>query len=310
VDELWQRFRTFWTPVLWGIGVFLAGLIVVHIVTPDPEVGTTANARLAQSIKNRSAPTPQQISQAKAGAEALEGRVASWSGLFDQRRGEGKDPDEKDLVRAAAEEALAAAILRGSGDVSEFDGDAAAAAQARARYDRAVEESLALLKTQDPNVGYSRLQAEVVGELAVRANRADVDVEPEEFGLSAVTSIDRAELPHRLLNLALIARVVDVAIRQGVRSIDSILLESSDASLGAMNAAAFLSLWPVEVTLTAEPDALRGVLAMLTDPARPTVLGSSVWKAVGKKSDLVKATMRLYSVRVRPSASLRLDSEE
>ena len=29
MDELWQRYRAFWTPVLWGVGVFLAGLIVV-----------------------------------------------------------------------------------------------------------------------------------------------------------------------------------------------------------------------------------------------------------------------------------------
>ena len=29
MDELWQRYRTFWTPVLIGLGVFLIGVIAV-----------------------------------------------------------------------------------------------------------------------------------------------------------------------------------------------------------------------------------------------------------------------------------------
>ena len=37
MDELWQRYRGFWTPVLIGLGVFLVGLIAVHILTEDPE---------------------------------------------------------------------------------------------------------------------------------------------------------------------------------------------------------------------------------------------------------------------------------
>jgi hypothetical protein len=310
MDELWQRFRTFWTPVLWGIGVFLAGLIAVHVMTPDPEAGEAANRRLIASIRDRSAPTPAQIAAAKRGAEALEERANDWASRLDQRRGDGKDPEEKDLVRAAVAEALTAAILRGGGGEAAFDGDAAAAAQAKARYDQVVEDSLALLKTQDPNVGYSRLQAEVVQELAGRANRADVDVDADDFGLSAVTSIDRAELPRRLLNLALIARVVDLAVRSGVRSIDSVSIQTPDVALEALASDAFLSMWPVEFAITGEPAALQEVVDALTDPTHPTALGPCSWKALGKKSDLVKATMRVYSVRVRPSAPLGLETEE
>jgi hypothetical protein len=304
MDELWQRFRTFWTPVLWGLGVFLAGLIVVHVVTPDPEVGRQRNEADVKRLKDRTAPTPRQISAADSNADLLEERSASLASLLDQRRGEGRDPEEKDLVRAAVTEALTAAILRG-GSLDAFDGDATAAAEARARHDRAVEDSLALLRTQDPNVGYSRLQSEVVQELATRANRADVDVAAEEFGLSTVTSVDRAALPRRVLNLALIARVVDEAIRAPVRSIDrvDILLPEADRD-------EFLAMWEVEVALTGHPAALAKVLDSVTDPARPTALGTSNWKSVGRKSDLVQATMRLASVRVRPSAPTRFEVKE
>ena len=41
MDELWQRYKGFWTPVLWGVGVFLVGLIVVHMMTGDPDAGRT-----------------------------------------------------------------------------------------------------------------------------------------------------------------------------------------------------------------------------------------------------------------------------
>ena len=76
-----------------------------------------------------------------------------------------------------------------------------------------------MLRTQDPNVAFSRIKADVVQTLSVRANRADVDVgtSAEEFGLGSIASVDRAELPRRLANLALIATVLDVAIRENVR---------------------------------------------------------------------------------------------
>jgi hypothetical protein len=306
VDELWQRFRTFWTPVLWGIGVFLAGLIVVHILTPDPEAGVRTNESIARSIKGRTAPAPAQIRGARENAELLGSHVVPWAARLDQRRGDGKDPELKDVVKTAAADALAAAFLRGN-DPKAFEGDATAAAEAKARYDRTLEDALGLLQTQDPNVGYSRLQAEVVGELAVRANRADVDVGADEFGLSSITSIDRADLPRRLSNLALVARVVDLAIRARVRSIDAIGFPTLGEGLAGDP---FLALWPVEATLTGTPSALREVLDALVASERPTALGSTTWAAAGKKSDLVTCSMTLYSVRVRPSVSLRLESEE
>jgi hypothetical protein len=304
VDELWQRFRTFWTPVLWGLGVFLAGLIVVHVLTPDPESGRRRNENLARDLKGRAAASSGQIGAASENADALGDRALALASRLDQRRGEGRDPEEKDLVRAAVTEAIGAAFLRGGG-LDGFDGDASAAAEAKARADRAIEESLALLRTQDPNVGYSRLQDEVVSELATRANRADVDVEAEEFGLSSITSVDRASLPQRLLNLALLARVVDEAIRAGVRSIDRVALPPI---LGGEDPV--VSEWEVEVAMTGEPAALARVLDAVTDPARPVVLGNSQWKSVGRKSDLVQATMRLASVRVRVSAPARFDVKE
>jgi hypothetical protein len=309
VDELWQRFRTFWTPVLWGIGVFLAGLIAVHVMSPDPEAGVRSNAQLSSAIAKTPAPVAAQISRTNEAADLLEERVLALASRLDQRRGEGKDPEQKDLVRTAAADALAAAILRGAGDPKDFDGDAAAAAEARTRYDRALEETLELLRTQDPNVGYSRLQAEVVQELSVRANRADVDVEEGEFGLASVTSIDRADLPRRLSNLALVARFVDLAVRSGVRSIGAITFPTSDAGeQGASDA--FLSLWPVRVSTTARPEALRRILDVLTDPERPTAVGPSTWEVPGRKSDLVQCSMTLYSVRARPTQPLRLETEQ
>ena len=63
MDELWQRYRAFWLPVLYGVGAFLAGLIVVHIVTPDPEAGQSQNAARVRTISNFTAPTAPQMRQ-------------------------------------------------------------------------------------------------------------------------------------------------------------------------------------------------------------------------------------------------------
>jgi hypothetical protein len=315
MDELWQRYRTFWTPILWGVGVFLAGLVVVHVLTDDPAAGAGQNASLSSAIKQRSAPTPAQIASVKANVDGREGdaarpglakRAQEWAQRIDQRHGE-----EEDVLRAAVKQSLDAAILRSAapGDASAFEGDPVAAAQARSRRDQLLEERLTLLRTLDPNVGFSRLQADVVSELAVRANRADVDLGAEDFGLSAITSVDRADLPRRLLNLALIAQVVDVAIRAGVRSIDAVSLLSPDVQLQVQGADAFLSEWPLQVDLTGDPRSLKAVLTMLTDPARPTALGTSSWKHSGKKDGLVKAQMKVYSVRSSPAAPLNLEAE-
>ena len=43
------------------------------------------------------------------------------------------------------------------------------------------------------------------------------DLEADLLGFAAVSSVPRGELERRLANLALVARVVDVAIRHGAR---------------------------------------------------------------------------------------------
>jgi hypothetical protein len=306
VDELWQRYRTFWTPILWGLGVFLVGLIVVHVLTGDPEQGAQENDTKASAIKHKKAPTARQTAALRDAALPLRKRVADFGKRLDQRHGQ-----EGDVAKSAVTQALVAAIARGRlpADPAAFDGDAAAASAATALCQQRIDERIAQLGSQDPNVSFSRLQADVVQELAVRANRADVDVNAEEFGLAAVTSVDRSDLPRRLENLALIATVVDVAIREGVRSIDAIAILPSGVRLESQGADPFLQEWPVKIDLTGPPEALGQILDVLTDGERPIVMGDSVWKASDKKNGLVKAELKVESVRIRVDAPLGLDNE-
>ena len=146
-------------------------------------------------------------------------------------------------------------------------------------------------------------------ELAVRANRADVDVDVEEFGLS-IASVDRSSIVRYLANLALVATVLDVAIREGVRSVDSIVLLPSEIRGSVEATDPFLQEWPVKIDITGPPEALTAVLDLLTDPRRPTVFGSTSWRQVARKEGLVKGEFKLYSVRVRPAAALGLEKEE
>jgi hypothetical protein len=309
VDELWQRYRTFWVPVLYGVGAFLAGLIVVHIVTSDPEVGVSQNESKVRVIKGFTAPSETQIKGAKKNIEALKAQLDAKARVLDQRHGDGDDP-----IDAFTKQALRAALLRGSepADPERFDGDATAASQASARYTQMLADSVSRLRNQDPNVAFSRLRADVVGELSIRANRADVDVGAggEEFGLSSsvIASVDRAELPRRLANLALIATVLDVAIREGVRSIDTVVIENPETH-AVQTGDQFVAEWPVKVTVTGTPDALSAILNLLTDPAKPTALGSCSWKQADrtKKNGLVRAEMKLYSVQVRPDVKINLE---
>jgi hypothetical protein len=308
VDELWQRYRTFWVPVLYGVGAFLAGLIVVHVITSDPEAGVSQNGAKVRQIKNFIAPTPGQLKGARDNSKTLKDAVEAKARLLDQRHGDGED-----FTEAFVRQALRAAILRGAApaELERFDGDANARDQASVRYEKLVADSVDRLRNQDPNVAFSRLRADVAGELSIRANRADVDVASgaEEFGLSSVTSVERSELPRRLANLALIATVLDAAIREGVRSIDGVSILAPEIRLTTQAADSFLAEWPVKVDLTGTPESLTAILNLLTDPARPTPLGTCSWKQTQKKDGLVKAEMRLYSIRVRPAVSLGLDSE-
>jgi hypothetical protein len=292
--------------VLWGIGAFLAGLIVVHIVTDDPEAGVRSNQNAATSIKNKIAPNQAQIRAAKESGDVLEQRVLAFAKLLDQRH-----EDAEDALEASAMQALTAAVLRGSrpADAAAFDGDSAAAAAANGRYQQLLADCLSRLRTQDPNVSYSRLKADVVQELLIRANRADVDVDAEEFGL-VVPSVERASLPRYLANLALVATVVDIAIREGVHSIDAVTIMNPEIHGSVESSDPFLQEWPVKIDLSAPPDTLGAILRVLTDPKRPTALGSSSWRQITNKAGLVKGEFKLYSVRVRPTATLGLEKEE
>ena len=306
MDELWQRYRAFWTPVLWGIGVFLAGLIVVHMMTDDPETRVKENENLARAIRLKIAPSKSQIDAAKAGSEEFDRRHQSFAKLVDQRHG-----DDEDVIAAFLKQILRAAILRGAqpADPAAFEGDTAAAAQANVRYEQLFTDRMAALRSQDPNVAFSRVKADAVSELAIRANRADVDVDAEEFGIS-IASVDRASLPRYLASLALVANVIDVAIREGVRSIDSVVLLPSEVRGSVETADPFVQEWPVKIDVTGPPETLTAILDMLTDPKRPTALGSTSWKQVARKEGLVKGEFKLYSIRVRPAASLGLEKEE
>lgn len=306
MDELWQRYRAFWTPVLWGIGVFLAGLIVVHIVTDDPESGVKANENQARTIKQKIAPSPAQIRTARESADLLDGRAQAFAKLLDQRHGDAEDPIDAFLTQA-----YTAAILRGKrpADPAAFDGDTAAATQANTRFEQLHTDRLAALRSQDPNVSFSRVKADVVSELAIRCNRADVDVDAEEFGMT-IASVDRSSLTRYLASLALVATVVDVGIREGIRSVDAVVLLPSEVRGSVESAEPFLQEWPVKIDITAPPDTLTSILDMVTDPKRPTVMGSSSWKQVARKEGLVKGEFKLYSIRVRPSATLGLEKEE
>jgi len=306
MDELWQRYRGFFTPVLWGIGAFLAGLIVVHIVTDDPEAGVRSNSNAATTIKSKVAPNPTQIRAARESGDELERRVVAFARTLDQRHGDAEDMLESSLIQA-----LQASVLRGSrpADPAAFDGDTAAAAQANARYQQLYDERLKGLRSEDPNVSYSRLKADVVQELLIRANRADVDVDAEEFGL-VVLSVERASLPRFLANLALVATVVDVAIREGVRSVDAVTILPSEVRGSVESADPFLQEWPVKIDVSAPPETLGAILRVLTDPRRPTAFGSTSWKQIANKAGLVKGEFKLYSVRVRPTAALGLEKEE
>jgi len=326
VDELWQRYRTFWTPVLIGLGVFLVGVIVVHILSDDPEVSKGRVITAQRKLKAMKAPSPQKATTLRRRGEGLrddlvgpEGSTTGgWAARLDQVRG-----DRKNLIAVAAEQALRAAIVRGAPESeaqsasalkARFDGDEVAAEKAYRRFKRLVDQHRETLRSGDPNVAFSRLLSDVWSEIRIRANRADVEFQPqaEQLGFGNIASVDRATLPARVLNLALAARVADVAVRQGVESIDTIIVT---ANVEAGNPGDFISLWPISFSLTGEMAAVKQLLDLLTDPADPVPLETTrlvqARRRGGKTANgLVQFSVSASSVLVRPDADLRLDVEE
>ena len=326
MDELWQRYRTFWTPVLIGLGVFLVGVIVVHIMSEDPEAASLRMAEARNRVKRMKSPDPKKARMLKDRGAALREAVMGdsqagrpgWAQRLDQTGG-----DAKDRIGAAAEQALRAAIVRGAPEdeaqrparlKDRFGGDDVAADKAYKRFRALVEVHGEGLRTGDPNVAFSRLLSDVWSELRIRANRADVEIssQAEQLGFASIASVSRATLPSRVLNLALAARVVDVAIREGVDSIDQVEMKTQ---VDPSNPEDFLVLWPVDFAVTGDMNAVMHVIDMLTDPSNPIPLGTTrlaqpkrSGQSVGGGS--VQLFVTASSLIVRPEVDLVLDAEE
>jgi len=318
VDELWQRYRTFWTPVLIGMGAFLVGLIVVHIMSDDPKVGARELRNAKSKVRNMKQPDPQKARILSERGEALRQETRDWAARIDQadgRRGE--------EMLVAAEQALRAAILRGAPEEEaasaerlkvRFDGDAFAADKAYKRFLFLKKEHGEALQTGDPNVAGMQLLTEVWNELRVRANRADVEIGPAavQLGFGAIGSVSRATLPSRVLNLALVARIVDCAIRNDVERIDRIGIPTVVDPGSPQD---FIVLWPVDIDLIGSMAAVKQVLDMLTDPAEPVPIENSRLLhpkkgASGGRRGLVHLHVKASSAIVRPDVPLNLDQEE
>lgn len=326
MDELWQRYRTFWTPVLIGLGVFLVGVIVVHILSDDPEQGQRAVRSAKKKLAAMQVP-PNNVATTlrRRGEELREDLVGpegsttgGWAARIDQ-----VDGDHKNLVAVAAEQALRAAIVRGAPESeasspaalkARFGGDEVAAEKAYRRFSRLVEQHAEQLRSGDPNVAFSRLLSDVWSELRIRANRADVEFEPqaEQLGFGNIASVDRATLPARVLNLALVARLVDVAVREEV---ERIKLVKINGTIEPGDPNDFISLWPVTLSLEGDMAAVKQVLDLLTDETSPIPLEttrlSQARRRGGQAPDgLLEFSVTASSALVRPDVGLRLDLEE
>jgi hypothetical protein len=315
VDELWQRYRTFWTPVLIGLGIFLVGVIAVHILSDNPEKAKLRMRSEESKLKNMQMPDPRKARTLKERERVLKEDIGAWSARLNQTGGE-----QVEVVVAAAKQALRAAILRGASDevaekhsvlAQRFDDDEVAAAKAHLRFTRLLEQHDERLRTGDPNVAFSRLRDDVWSELRVRANRADVELNAEQLGFGAISSVSRATLPGRVLNLALVARVCDTAIRYDVDSIDNVQV-STNIEPGSPDD--FLVLWPVDISMVGDMAAIKQVLDVLTDPQNPVPLENTRLAQPKRKgtagSGQVELSFKASSVIVRPDVDLNLDAEE
>jgi hypothetical protein len=303
MDELWQRYRPFWRPVLLGLGVFLLALIAVHIVTPNPEDASARVASTRQKLAALVRPKDRVAGELRNVAEAYGDSVKALAAAFDP------SSQGRDLIELYVNQALQAAFGRGGVGSEAFDGDRAAAAQAAKDVERLTRERTALFRAANPNVAFIALLSDVWGELKTRANRADMDLDADLLGFANVSTVTRAELEQRLANLALVSRITDVAIRRGGRSLDA----ASFANPPAVAPDAFLREWPLTVTLTASTACVEALLDMLTDPKAPVPLSALQVRQPlkGKAAQgIVEATMTLDCVAVRPAATLNLDTQE
>jgi hypothetical protein len=316
VDELWQRYRSFWVPVLIGVGVFLVGLIVVHMLSDDPEGLRSSLKARADALSRKVAPEPKQIRDVQDNASAARERVLQWArkidqaGLEDPQRASVARALQAAILRGVKPETLRAAVASGQGaPLDAFEGDAVAAGKALQRYEQVLQDRLNLLVAGDPNVGFSRLLNDVWSEIRLRANRADVELKADVLGFAGVKSVNRATLAERLLNLALVAEVVDLGIRSGLESVDEI---SFPTRANPETTDAFLREWPVTFNVIGDMDAVQPILDLLTDPERPTPLTQALLTQPPRGSPLdglVRLDVTAVSTLVRPAATLDLDTE-
>jgi hypothetical protein len=214
------------------------------------------------------------------------------------------------LLRGSTPDELRAAIAGDSETLVAFAGDAVAAGRALAQYEQIRIDRLTLLRTGDPNVGFSRLLNDVWSELRVRANRRDVDITADVLGFATVKSVSRATLTQRLLNLALVSRVVDIGIRSGLSSIDEIRFENRANPEGPD---VFLREWPVTISVKGDMASLRPILDFLTDPDDPVPLLNATLSQPRRGTPLegqVQLTVTATSTLVRADATLDLAAEE
>ena len=109
MDELWQRYRTFFTPVLIGLGVFLVGLIAVYVITDDPEAKVRALDKAEKNLRSLVVPSRGQIAAQKELAEVYGKRVKDWARRLNQT-----SDGDGDLYDTAATQILRATLLRGA----------------------------------------------------------------------------------------------------------------------------------------------------------------------------------------------------
>lgn len=303
MDELWQRYGSFWRPVLFGLGILLLGLVAVHVITPSPEEAEAQALSAESSVKTLVLPRDGVGTTLRANAEQFDASVRTMAAALDPASAGG------DRIQAWVRMALVAAYARGGVGASAFEGDAKAAEQALKDAERLAVDRTTLFRTGNPNVAFSSLLSDVWNVLRTRANRADMDLEAELLGFASVTSVPREELERRLANLALVARIADVAIRNGATSIDSVTFDNPRST----GPDAFLQEWPVKIVMTAPAPCVEAVLDLLTDPRQPTPITGLVAQQPSRAkaaTGLVEVTLTLESVAVRPEASLDLDAQE
>jgi len=319
MDELWQRYRSFLTPVLIGVGVFLVGLIAVHILSDDPKVWSNRVDDKSSSVRRLVEPDAAKLRAVRQNRDTLEKDVQDWARRLDQA---GLAMGADAILDVLVSDTLQAAILRGvapdamraavanpeasasQAALSRFDFDAVAAGRALANYEDVRQRRLELLRTGDANVGFVRLLSDVWAEMRVRANRADMELPDDSLGHAGVASVTRAVLAQRILNLARITQMIDLAIRSDVRAVTEVRIEQKLNPLGDDE---FLREWPFWVTMRGDVASIRPILAWLTDPEHPIPITFCALTQPPRTSPLegqVQLQVKAASVLVRPDAAL------